>query len=196
MLVCDLGGGTYDATILQMKGGVLKTDKTRGAHTLGGHDWTTKLVELVLPCLVAQTGHNPGADPQLLQRLQDLCEQTKCQLSSVAQAAIPWTQGGKSVEVSVSREEFEDVCRPLIGEALDKTQQVVEDARLTMADLQHVLVVGGSSRLPSFVAEIAAVTGKTPLKTRNPDEAVARGAALVAHGFASGRSHAAPAASP
>jgi molecular chaperone DnaK len=186
VLVCDLGGGTYDATVLLMSGGVLRAEKTRGARKLGGYDWTERLVRMVTPRIAAEAGSDPADDVYLWQRLYDLCEQAKCQLSFRPSVVIPWSQAGKSFQVTITRADFEKECTSLLDEVLDKTARAVGDAGLQMKDLTHVLLVGGSSRLPSFVEGISRVTGKQPRKTRNPDEAVARGAALVAHGFATG----------
>lgn len=186
VLVCDLGGGTYDATILLLKNGVLKAERTRGSRELGGHDWTNVLVDVVAERVTDKIGANPKDDLFLWQLLYDRCEDAKRQLSMAPSVRIPWSQNGQAMEVTVDRKEFEERCTGLIQQVLDKTTQVVDDAGLTMKDIQHVLLVGGSSRLPSFVQAITDLTGNTPKRTNNPDEAVARGAALVAHGYARG----------
>ncbi|MFO0877903.1 MAG: Hsp70 family protein [Gemmataceae bacterium] len=188
VLVCDLGGGTYDATVLAMKQGVLRAQKTRGSRELGGHDWTVTLVGLVAPRIAEQTGQDPRDDPNTWQRLYDLCEQAKRRLSTpnLEKVQLPWSQGGQILDLTVSREEYEAQCEPLMMQVIDKTSQALADAGLQMSDLTHVLIVGGSSRLPSFQKAIQSLTGKTPQKTKNPDEAVALGAALVARGYASG----------
>ncbi len=191
VLVCDLGGGTYDATILLYEGGVLKAEKTRGSKILGGHDWTSDLVELCAARIQEQLGASPREDLFLWQRLYDECEKAKCRLSSQTETQIPWSQNNQTIELKITRPELEAQCACRIQEAQTITLQAISDAKLTIEKINHVLIVGGSSRLPSFETAIAQLTGKTPLKPRNPDEAVARGAAMVANGYARGKQNAA-----
>jgi len=187
VLVCDLGGGTYDATVLQMEDCVLQAARTRGSCQLGGHDWTMTLVEMMASEIREQTGVDPEEDLKDWQRLYDSCEATKRHLSVVSTARFPWSAKGKMLELEVSREDYEARCQPLINRVIDKTAEAVSAGNVAMGQIKHVLLVGGSSRLPSFAAAIENLTGKKPRRTRNPDEAVARGAALVAHGHAKGR---------
>lgn len=187
VLVCDLGGGTYDATVLQMEYGVLQAARTRGSCQLGGHDWTMTLMEMMASQIREQTGVDPEEDLRDWQRLYDLCEATKCQLSTVPTAKFPWSAKGKTLELEVSREHYDARCQPLINQVIDKTAEAIRACDVAMDQIKHVLLVGGSSRLPSFAATIEHLTGRKPRRTGNPDEAVARGAALVAKGYAEGR---------
>lgn len=190
VLVCDLGGGTYDATLLQMKDGVLRAEGTRGSRKLGGHDWTNALMGLYAAQIQSETGVNPENDLSLWQRLHDLSEEAKRCLSTAKSATIPWHVGERSLDLVVERDEFEKACVPLMNEVKDKTAEAVLDAAgTTMDQIHHVILVGGSSRLPSFVTAIEEVTGKPARRVRNPDEAVASGAALVAQGFATGNAN-------
>jgi molecular chaperone DnaK len=184
VLVCDLGGGTYDATVLLMQSGTLQAEKTRGSYKLGGHDWTERLMTLLAEEVVAQGGDDPCDDLATRQRLYDLAEATKRQLSQVEQTTVAWIGRGGTLQIGITREGFEERCAPLLDEVLDKTSEAVTSAGLTMAAIDHVLLVGGSSRLPSFARALEGFAGKPVKKTRNPDEAVARGAALVAKGIA------------
>jgi len=187
VLVCDLGGGTYDASILKMEDGKLKAVNTRGSRKLGGHDWTMRMTELMGEQIAEETGVDPRKNLTSWQILFDRCEELKRVLSTLESTELEWNHEGTPLQFPVTRDEFNERTQHHLDEVLNKTGEAVRTAGLKFDDITHVLLVGGSSRLPAFIDGIARITGKKPRKTQNPDEAVARGAALIAHSYATGQ---------
>ena len=187
VLVCDLGGGTYDATVLQMNGGTLEAACTRGYRELGGFNWTNNMMTILATRITTQIDNDPLEDPELWQRLYEVSELVKCQLSATPQTRAQWSDRGKTLEMEVTREEFEKCCEPLLSQVIEKTVEAIDQSGEAGQKIKHVLLVGGSSRLPSFASAVERVTGKSPRRARRPDEAVVRGAALVARSYGEGK---------
>lgn len=172
--IYDLGGGTFDVSILKMSKGVLQVLATGGDAVLGGDDFDSMLREHI------EIKYN-------LESLADLnlvARALKEQLSSSAKASVYYK--GKSIEVTL--EEFEDLIAPLVERTIAIFKSVVRDAELTMGDLNEIILVGGSSRVPLISQKLLAISGKSPLNEVNPDEIVVRGAAIQAEALAQGSS--------
>lgn len=187
VLVCDLGGGTYDATILKREEGLMKAVNTCGSRILGGHDWTMALADLLAERIEDETDESPKQNLKHWQLLCDRAEELKRLLSKLPTTDLAWNHDGEPLKIPVTRDEFEECTQTYLDEVLNKTAEAIKGAGLECDQITHVVLVGGSSRLPKFVDEIARITGKTPRRTRNPDEAVARGAAMVARGIVDGK---------
>jgi len=179
-LVFDLGGGTFDVTIVEIGPGSFKALATDGDVGLGGKDWDEQLVALVAERLRAQVGADPRENPQTDQELQLAAESAKRTLTERLRAVLYINHQGKRCKVEVTREEFEQVTLPLLERTRMTTEIVVRQAGLTFADLDRVLLVGGSTRMPQVMRMLEELTGTTPDRSISADEAVAHGAALYA----------------
>jgi molecular chaperone DnaK len=186
-LVCDLGGGTYDATVLTLEHGVFVPRASKGSRERGGHDWTMALVELVAQRYEKQCGTDPLNDVAVSQMLYEDCERAKRQFKQLSQVSIPCSCHGQMASVIVTRDEFEAATEWLIRDMVEWSDKAVAKAGLTWPQLDRILLVGGSSRLRRMGAalrEQALSKGADlePTHTKEPDLMVAFGAAIMARG--------------
>ncbi len=180
VLVYDLGGGTFDVTVLDLRPGDLRTVATDGDVQLGGYDWDMRLVNFAAEEFAKEHQHDPRKSPASLAALLAAVEQTKHTLTARPKAPLLVRHAGKTSELSVTREQFEELTEDLLERTAYTTRQVLAAAKLTWKEISRVLLVGGSTRMPMVPQMIEKLTGLTPDHTVNPDEAVARGAAIFA----------------
>jgi molecular chaperone DnaK len=182
VLVCDLGGGTYDATVLAFENGSFVPLASKGDRQLGGHDWTMDLVAHAAQRLTDTFGADPRHDLIAGQSLYEACERAKRDFARVTEVAIPCALGGRTEQVVVTRDEFEAATEWRVQALVMWSEQAVEKANLTWADIDSILLVGGSSRLRRMGLALAEKSGRQPIQSREPDLAVALGAAILARG--------------
>merc|ERR1712048_137328 len=186
ILVFDLGGGTFDVSVLEVGDGIFEVLATAGDTNLGGDDFDKVLVNWIVEDFKKQEGINLLQDIQALQRLTEAAEKAKMELSTVEKATIhlPFITadktGPKHIEQELSREIFEDLCKDLIERCRIPVEKSLNDARLNKSDINEVVLVGGSTRIPAIQRLVESMTNKKPNKTVNPDEVVAIGAAIQA----------------
>jgi molecular chaperone DnaK len=180
VLVYDLGGGTFDVTILDMRPGDLRTVATDGDVRLGGRDWDMRLADHVADAFVQEHREDPRTNPASLQRLLNEVEEAKRTLSARHNATIRVDHAGSSTTVKLTRDLFEQLTADLLERTAYTTRQVLSVAGLTWADIGRVLLVGGATRMPMVGRMLEQLTGLTPDRNVHPDEAVARGAAIYA----------------
>lgn len=184
ILVFDLGGGTFDVSILEVGDGVFEVLSTSGDTHLGGDDFDKKLVDYLAEDFARKEGIDLRKDKQALQRLTEAAEKAKIELSSVSQAEVnlPFitaTQDGpKHLETTLTRAKFEELCSDLIDRCGVPVKNALKDAKLSNADIDEVVLVGGSTRIPAVQSLVEKILGKAPNQTVNPDEVVAIGAAI------------------
>ena len=180
VFVFDLGGGTFDVTIMRIEGNNIKMLATNGDHRLGGKDWDDVIVNMIAEEFDRAHGENPLLDLQSYQDLQSRALAAKIQLSSRPRTAIVHSHNGKSVKVELTREDFEQRTQHLVEKCKTICEMVLEEAKLGWADLDKILLVGGMTRMP-MVRDMIAQLSPTPLVDDvHPDEAVAVGAAVQA----------------
>ncbi|MFC0534190.1 molecular chaperone DnaK [Phytohabitans kaempferiae] len=186
VLVFDLGGGTFDVSILDVGEGVVEVRATAGDTHLGGDDFDRRLVDHLAGEFLREEGIDPRDDPQALQRLFEAAEKAKVELSAVdqTQVSLPFVAAGaggpKHLNATVTRSTFEQITADLVERCQSPVRQAMSDARITDRDLDEVLLVGGSTRMPAVRDLVRRLTGKEPNMTVNPDEVVAMGAAVQA----------------
>jgi molecular chaperone DnaK len=187
VLVFDLGGGTFDVSILDVGDGVVEVRSTAGDTHLGGDDFDRRIVDHLADEFRSTDGIDLRQDPQALQRLFEAAEKAKVELSSVTRTQInlPFVtadaNGPKHLNTTLMRSTFEEITRDLIERTMGPVQQAMSDAKLTADDLDEVILVGGSTRIPAVQSLVRRLTGgKDPNMTVNPDEVVALGAAVQA----------------
>jgi molecular chaperone DnaK len=180
MLVFDLGGGTFDVTLMEIDGLHLRTIASDGNAELGGKDWDDRLVNYVAERFVEQHGLDPRDDPRPYQELYERCLQAKIALSRQTRAVVPVSYKGKRAVVKIKREQFAGLAADLVQQCADTCGLVLEKARCGWEDLDEVLLVGGSTRMPMIREMITHISGFSEFRNVNPDEAVALGASLVA----------------
>ncbi|MDG4824981.1 molecular chaperone DnaK [Asanoa sp. WMMD1127] len=187
VLVFDLGGGTFDVSILDVGDGVVEVRATSGDTHLGGDDFDRRLVDHLAGQFQQEQGIDVRTDPQALQRLYEAAEKAKVELSSVTQTQVnlPFltadASGPKHLTTSVTRSTFEQLTADLVERTLEPVRQAMADAKVTDNDLDEVILVGGSTRIPAVQALVRRLTGgKEPNMSVNPDEVVALGAAVQA----------------
>ncbi|MFC6732109.1 MULTISPECIES: molecular chaperone DnaK [unclassified Haladaptatus] len=184
VLVFDLGGGTFDVSILDLGGGVYEVVATNGDNELGGDDWDQAIIDWLAEEFEAEHGIDLREDRQALQRLKDAAEEAKIELSSRKQTEInlPFItatdDGPVHLEKDLSRAKFESLTSDLIERTVGPTKQALEDAGYAASEIDEVILVGGSTRMPQVTEKVADVVGQEPKKNVNPDEAVALGAAI------------------
>ena len=184
ILVFDLGGGTFDVSVLEVGDGVFEVLSTSGDTNLGGDDFDKILVNWLVKDFKAKEGINLLQDPQALQRLTEASEKAKIELSSVLETTIslPFitadATGPKHIETSITRAKFEELCDELINRCRIPVENAINDAKIDKAKINEVVLVGGSTRIPAIQALVEKVTSKKPNQTVNPDEVVAIGAAV------------------
>jgi len=184
VLVYDLGGGTFDVSILDLGGGVYEVVATNGDNDLGGDDWDQAIIDWLAEEFENEHGIDLTDDRQALQRLKDAAEEAKIELSSRKEAEInlPFItatdDGPVHLEKSITRAKFESLTEDLIERTVEPTEQALEDAGYDKGNIDEVLLVGGSTRMPQVQEKVEGLTGQEPKKNVNPDEAVALGAAI------------------
>lgn len=184
ILVYDLGGGTFDVSILDIGDGTFEVIATAGDNHLGGDDFDQRIIDYMVDEFKKQHGIDLSQDKMAMQRLKEAAEKAKIDLSGVTQAQIslPFITAGESgplhLEMTLSRAKFEDLTRDLVERTMIPVRNALKDADLTPQDIDKVLLVGGSTRIPAVQEAIKREIGKEPSKGINPDEVVALGAAI------------------
>ncbi|MFJ9819270.1 molecular chaperone DnaK [Streptomyces sp. NPDC101151] len=186
VLVFDLGGGTFDVSLLEIGDGVIEVKATNGDTHLGGDDWDQRVVEHLVKRFKGQYGVDLGADKMAVQRLREAAEKAKIELSSSSEASInlPYitasAEGPLHLEEKLTRAQFQELTADLLDRCKKPFHQAVSDAGVQLSAIDHVILVGGSTRMPAVTDLVKDLTGKDPHKGVNPDEVVAVGAALQA----------------
>jgi molecular chaperone DnaK len=186
ILVFDLGGGTFDVSILEVGDGIFEVLATAGDTNLGGDDFDNVLVRWLINDFKQQEGIDLSTDIQALQRLTEAAEKAKIELSTVEKTTIhlPFITadktGPKHIEKELTREVFENLCQALINRCRIPVEKALNDARLDKSDINEVVLVGGSTRIPAIQKLVESLTNKKPNQSVNPDEVVAIGAAIQA----------------
>ncbi len=186
ILVFDLGGGTFDVSVLQLGSGVFEVQATAGNNHLGGDDFDQRIVDWLTRQFLETEGIDLSRDRMALQRMREAAEKAKIELSSTQATLInlPFItaddSGPKHLEVELTRAKFEELVRDLVEATVEPTEQALRDAGLSPADIDRVLLVGGSTRIPAVQEKIRQIFKKNPDRSVNPDEAVALGAAIQA----------------
>ena len=184
VLVYDLGGGTFDVSILDLGGGVYEVVATNGDNDLGGDDWDEAIIDYLADEFEAEHGIDLRDDRQALQRLTEAAEEAKIELSNRKEATVtlPFIaaddSGPKDLEEKISRAKFESLTSDLLDRTVEPTEQALSDAGYSKNDIDEVILVGGSTRMPQVQEKVEEMTGQSPKKNVNPDEAVALGAAI------------------
>ena len=186
ILVYDLGGGTFDVSVLEISEGVFEVKSTSGDSKLGGDDWDERVMDWLVEKFKSSTGIDISKDKMAMQRIKEGAEKAKIELSSTTETEInlPFItandSGPQHLLEKLSRSEFEKITSDLVDRTKDPVNKAVEDAGLSFSDIQHIILVGGSTRIPAVQALVKSITGKDPSKGVNPDEVVASGAAIQA----------------
>ncbi len=184
VLVFDLGGGTFDVSILDLGGGVYEVVATNGDNDLGGDDWDQAIIDWLAQDFYDEHGIDLREDRQALQRLTEAAEEAKVELSNRKETKItlPFIasdeDGPKDLEASLTRAKFESLTADLLERTVGPTEQALADASYSKSDIDEVILVGGSTRMPQVQEKVEELTGQAPKKNVNPDEAVALGAAI------------------
>jgi molecular chaperone DnaK len=184
ILVFDLGGGTFDVSVLEVGDGVFEVLSTSGDTHLGGDDFDKVIVDYLADSFKANEGIDLRSDKQALQRLTEAAEKAKIELSSATQSEInlPFItatpEGPKHLDLTLTRAKFEELASKLIDRCRVPVEQALKDAKLSTSELDEVVMVGGSTRIPAILELVKRLTGKDPNQTVNPDEVVAVGAAI------------------
>ncbi|MFC4356093.1 molecular chaperone DnaK [Chryseomicrobium palamuruense] len=184
ILVYDLGGGTFDVSILELGDGVFEVLATAGDNRLGGDDFDQVIMDYLVTEFKKDNGIDLSKDKMAMQRLKDAAEKAKKDLSGVTstQVSLPFITAGEAgplhLEVSLSRAKFDDITASLVERTMEPTRQAMRDAGLSANEIDKVILVGGSTRIPAVQDAIKKETGKDPHKGVNPDEVVAMGAAV------------------
>ena len=186
ILVYDLGGGTFDVSVLEISEGVFEVKSTSGDSKLGGDDWDERVMDWLVEKFKSSTGIDISKDKMAMQRIKEGAEKAKIELSSTTETEVnlPFItandSGPQHLLEKLSRSEFEKITSDLVDRTKDPVNKAVDDAGLSFSDIQHIILVGGSTRIPSVQALVKSITGKDPSKGVNPDEVVASGAAIQA----------------
>ena len=184
ILVFDLGGGTFDVSILEVAEGVFTVLATAGDNRLGGDDWDNRIVEWIADGFKKTEGIDLRNDSMAMQRLREAAEKAKIELSNMTETTIslPFITanqtGPKHLEMKLTRAKFEEMTADLLDRTIKPTQRALEDSGLSANEVDKILLVGGSTRMPMVQKKIVALLGKEPTKGINPDECVAAGAAI------------------
>ena len=186
ILVFDLGGGTFDVSILEISEGVFEVKSTSGDSKLGGDDWDQRVMDWLIDKFKSSTGIDLSNDKMAIQRVQEGAEKAKIELSSTSETEInlPFITandaGPQHLLEKLSRSEFEKITADLVERTKEPVEKALSDAGMQFTDIDHVILVGGSTRMPSVQQLVKSLTGKVPHKGVNPDEVVASGAAIQA----------------
>ena len=186
ILVFDLGGGTFDVSILEISEGVFEVKSTSGDSKLGGDDWDQRVMDWLIEKFKSSTGIDLSNDKMAIQRVQEGAEKAKIELSSTSETEInlPFITandaGPQHLLEKLSRSEFEKITADLVERTKEPVENALSDAGMKFSDIDHIILVGGSTRMPSVQQLVKSLTGKDPHKGVNPDEVVASGAAIQA----------------
>jgi molecular chaperone DnaK len=186
VLVFDLGGGTFDVSLLDIGDGVFEVKATAGNSQLGGDDWDQRIVDYLVTTFKNTEGVDLSGDKMATQRLQEAAEKAKIELSSVQETQInlPFitatSEGPKHLDIKLTRAKFNELTADLVEKCKGPFEQAIKDSGLSTGDIDHVVLVGGSTRMPVIQELVQSLTGKEPHKGVNPDEVVAVGAAVQA----------------
>jgi molecular chaperone DnaK len=184
ILVFDLGGGTFDVSILELGDGVFDVLSTAGDNELGGDDFDDKIIDYLVDSFKSENGIDLSNDKMALQRLKDAAEKAKKELSSVSstQISLPFISAGDAgplhLEQTLTRAKFDELTQDLVDRTKEPVRRALSDAGLSKSDIDEVILVGGSTRTPAVVEAVKQETGKEPNRSVNPDEVVAMGAAV------------------
>ncbi len=186
VLVYDLGGGTFDVSILELSDGTFEVISTSGNNHLGGDDFDQRVVEWLVEEFKKETGVDLSKDKMAFQRLRDAAEKAKKELSSItkSQISLPFismnASGPVHLEKELTRAKFNELIHDLVQLTVEPVRQALRDAKMTAKDIDEVLLVGGSTRVPAVQEAVKKILGKDPNRSINPDEVVAMGAAIQA----------------
>jgi molecular chaperone DnaK len=186
VLVFDLGGGTFDVSLLELAEGVIEVKATSGDNHLGGDDWDERIIDHLVKTFRGQYGIDLGQDKMAMQRLREAAEKAKIELSAATTSTInlPYITAGPSgplhLDMNLSRAEFQRLTQDLLDRCKGPFQQAIKDAGIRVENVDHVILVGGSTRMPAVTDLVKQLIGRDPNKGVNPDEVVAVGAALQA----------------
>ena len=186
IMVYDLGGGTFDVSILEIGDGVFEVLATSGNNRLGGDDFDQRIIDFLVDSFMKENGINLKNDKMAMQRLKEAAEKAKIELSGVTTSNInlPFitadANGPKHLDVNLTRAKFDEITADLVEATMGPTNQALNDAGLTPDQVDKILLVGGSTRIPAVQNAVKRITGKDPYKGINPDECVAIGAAIQA----------------
>ena len=186
VMVYDLGGGTFDVSIIEMGDGVQEVLATAGNNRLGGDDFDKRVMDWMVDSFKREAGIDLSGDKMAMQRLKEAAEKAKIELSGMTSASInlPFitadATGPKHLDLTLSRAKFNELTADLVEKTMGPVRQALQDSGLQISDISKVLMVGGSSRIPAVQDAVKSLTGKDPFKGINPDECVAIGAALQA----------------
>jgi molecular chaperone DnaK len=186
VLVFDLGGGTFDVSVLEISEGIFQVKSTSGNTHLGGDDWDQRVIDWLVKTFKDTEGVDLANDKMALQRLKEAAEKAKVELSSVQETTInlPFITatdtGPKHLDLKLSRAKFQEMTSDLVDACRGPFEQAINDAGLTKSKIDHVVMVGGSTRMPAIQELVQTMTGSEPHKGVNPDEVVAVGAAIQA----------------
>jgi len=186
VLVFDLGGGTFDVSLLELGEGVIEVKSTSGDNHLGGDDWDQRIIDHLVKTFRGQHGIDLAQDKMALQRLREAAEKAKIELSASSTTGInlPYITAGPEgplhLDVTLSRSDFQKMTQDLLDRCKHPFEQAIKDAGIKVSDVDHVILVGGSTRMPAVADLVKQMIGRDPNKGVNPDEVVAVGAALQA----------------
>ncbi|MGC8466111.1 MAG: molecular chaperone DnaK, partial [Acidimicrobiales bacterium] len=186
VLVFDLGGGTFDVSVLEIGDGVFEVKSTSGNTHLGGDDWDQRVMDWLVKSFKDTEGVDLSSDKMAIQRLKEAAEKAKIELSAVQETTInlPFitatSEGPKHLDLKLTRAKFQEITADLTDACKGPFEQAIKDAGLTTSQIDHVVMVGGSTRMPAIHDLVVSLTGKEPHKGVNPDEVVAIGAAVQA----------------
>lgn len=184
ILVYDLGGGTFDVSVLELGDGVFEVKSTNGDTKLGGDDFDNKIIDYIAETFKAENGIDLRNDKMALQRLKESAEKSKIELSSSTQSNInlPFitadATGPKHIDMTLTRAKFNELTHDLVDRTIEPMRKALADAGLSLNEIDKIVLVGGSTRIPAVVEAVKKFTGKEPSKGINPDECVAAGAAI------------------
>ncbi|MGL4344261.1 MAG: molecular chaperone DnaK [Cellulosilyticaceae bacterium] len=181
IMVYDLGGGTFDVSIIEIGDGVIEVLSTSGDNNLGGDDFDQRVINYLVEEFKKQEGEDLSADKMAMQRLKEAAETAKKELSSksTANILIPFIcAAGKNLDITLSRAKFDELTADLVERTMGPVRTALSDAGLSASELDKILLVGGSTRIPAVQEAVKRITGKEPFKGINPDECVAVGAAI------------------
>ncbi len=184
VIIYDLGGGTFDVSIMEIGDGVFEVLATNGNCKLGGDDFDNKIIEYLVSEFKAKEGIDLSKDKLAMQRLKEMAEKAKIELSGMTTTNIniPFitadATGPKHLDIDLTRQKFDALTRDLVEATVVPMKKAMEDAKLSYSEIDKVVLVGGSTRIPAVIEEVRKVTGKEPFKGINPDECVAIGAAI------------------